>query len=135
MLHCSTDLEAHRARTTPHERHVGRPVVEKRRPDFLPIPAAAFFRTALIVAAAAYASIAQEHLFGDFFAYRLMAENVDASEETFVARCLSRLLRIRLFAAESARAAAEVLDEPLGTGWVLALVLVLHLQSHPGTPH
>jgi len=38
--------------------------------------------------AAAYASIAQEHLFGDFFAHRLMAKDVDASEETFVAPCL-----------------------------------------------
>jgi hypothetical protein len=38
--------------------------------------------------AAAYASIVQEDLFSDFFAYRSMAKDVDASEETFVAPCL-----------------------------------------------
>jgi hypothetical protein len=37
--------------------------------------------------AAAYASIVQEDLFSDFFAYRSMAEDV-SSEETFVAACL-----------------------------------------------
>jgi hypothetical protein len=30
----------------------------------------------------------QEDLFSDFFAYRSMAKDVDASEETFVAPCL-----------------------------------------------
>jgi len=35
--------------------------------------------------AAAYASIGQEELFSDFFAYPSMAKDVDASEETFVA--------------------------------------------------
>jgi len=38
--------------------------------------------------AAAYDSIVQEDLFSDFFAYRSMAEDVDSSEETFVAACL-----------------------------------------------
>jgi hypothetical protein len=36
---------------------------------------------------AAYASIVQEDLFSDFFAYWSMAKDVDASEETFVASC------------------------------------------------
>ena len=36
----------------------------------------------------AYACIVQEDLFSDFFAYRSMAKDVDASEETFVAPCL-----------------------------------------------
>jgi hypothetical protein len=52
--------------------------------------------------AAAYASIVQKDLFSDFFAYRSMAKDVDASEATFVAPCLLPLWRIRVFAAESA---------------------------------
>jgi hypothetical protein len=40
----------------------------------------------VIVVAAAYASIVQEDLFSDFFAYRSMATDVNACEETFVAR-------------------------------------------------
>jgi hypothetical protein len=83
------------------------------------------------------------------------AKDVDASEEN-----LSRALPVasvasRVFVAESARAVAEELGDPLGTGWVLAMALVsvwrsvlsspwpwqwelrlvLNLQSHPGTPH
>ncbi len=38
--------------------------------------------------AAVYASIVQEDLFSDLFAYRSMAKDVDASEETLVALCL-----------------------------------------------
>ena len=74
-----------------------------------------------------------------------MAKDIDASEETFLAPCPLPLYLIRVFAAESARTAAEESDEALGTRWVLAmalvsgwrlvLVLVLNLQSHPGTPH
>jgi hypothetical protein len=60
----------------------------------------------------------------------------------FFARCLrlhaqnakSRGCLIRSVAAESATAAAEALDEPLGTGWVLPMALVSVWRSVLSSP-
>jgi hypothetical protein len=55
-----------------------------------------------------------------------MAKAVDASEETFVVPCLLPLLRIRVFAAESAW--ALVSDEALVKEWALAWRWLLVLE-------